>query len=95
MVPRLEQKILIFGFTVSQGMILVGLAFMVLMFFKTIMGWLGFFGALVLCTTLVGIPAIVFKFTHAIPEDYLENAIHYYFIKPDIYLPGKEKKGTP
>lgn len=94
MVPRLEQKILIFGYTVSQGLILIGLTFIVLVLFKTLMALLGFFGALVLGATLIGIPAVLFKITHAIPESYLENLVHYYLLKPDIYLPGKERKRT-
>lgn len=94
MVPRLEQKILIFGFTVTQGMVLVGLAFASIVLFKTLMQLLGFFGAMALCLVLVGAPALVFKFAHAVPESYLENLVYYYILKPDIYLPGKEGEGS-
>lgn len=94
MVPRLEQKILIFGFTVTQGMVLVGLAFVDIILFKTLMQMLGFFGAMTLCLVMVGAPALVFKFAHAVPENYLENMIYYYIFKPDIYLPGKEGGGS-
>lgn len=94
MVPKLEQKILIFGYTVTQGMVLVGLAFVDIILFKTLMQLLGFFGAMTICLVLVGAPALVFKFAHAVPESYLENLIYYHFFKPDIYLPGKEDEGA-
>lgn len=95
MVPRLEQKILIFGYTISQGLILIVLVFALLILFKTLISLLGFFGAAVLGITLVGLPAVLFRITHAIPESYLENAAHFYLIKPDIYLPGKEERKRP
>lgn len=92
MIPKLEQKILIFGFTITQGIVLVLISLVYLMAFNLIMEALGFIGAVAVGIFIVATPAVIFKTMLSVPDNFIQNWIYFHFIKPDIYLPGRENK---
>lgn len=94
MIAKLEQKVLIYGFTITQLVILAGIAFAYLMVFQFAIGIFGLVVSMVLGLTIVGIPAAIFRLFHVFPENYFENLAYYHFRKPDIYLPGREAKNA-
>lgn len=93
MIPKLEQKILVYGYTIAQIAILAAIAFAFLLVFRELTKSVGFISSLVWGMVIVGIPAVLFKTTNVTPARFIEGFYHYYFVKPDIYVPGKEMVG--
>lgn len=94
MIARLEQKILVFGYTIGQGLTLVVITLFYLMIFNAVMGMFGFLAAFIIGIFVIGTPAVMFKTIHSLPEKFFENWFYYHLMRPDIYLPGRGEEKT-
>jgi hypothetical protein len=90
MVPRLEQDILIFGYTIPEILVLVGVGVIAIIVFQFLMRAYGFVPAFAAAAIMIGVPALFFRMVHSVSDGFLENLIYFEFFKPNIYLPGKE-----
>jgi hypothetical protein len=89
MIPKLEQRIELFGFQVHQIFILLVLALLYASLLDPLVNLIGWAWSLMVAVGMLGVPAFVFRFVQINPGFHLEALLYYHLNRPDIYLAGR------